>query len=948
MPQMSMEVIVDFADRLSGPARAAAESLNTIKTSAEGLAGIGESFTRATAGLRNAGTIFKNAGEGAEQLAGHLRVLDGVNVAPKITALAEAERLSGLGGRLRTVGTGAADMAVGLKAVDAINAEHIGVIAGAVERLSKASGERNPGKEMGSMGNGLEKAAGSADHLVTALSEVQAKLSAIAAAGTIEPLRAPSSGIGRTSGQARAGAGESAGGSQAQAGTSGASEPETASAAPGMNLSGTRYDPRQRHGWVEGIKNSIRHHAMNSIAMAVTPMPHGNIYGAAGHFFEEGGDLDAALATMKMNGIATADIGDTLTLAQDVSRRVPQTTIAQNVRGIMEARLALSGNLQGAQRFYETAAKAGQVVGFAQHDVSSGAKFSDSIYDMLRAGELANYVSDPAKLNSFIEGATRTAVYSQGKVFPKSYHMTAVYLRGALQGLSEDFYTNQLPFLMQELQTGKGAGGQAGSAIAQMAQTVSRATIAKKDVPEWVRLGLADGSKVDSKGILSSDGVVNRRMQQENPFDYAGFINDQLIAHGCTSKEDKLSEINLISGNQKFKQALEILVLQADRMREFTAHQAEVGSIDSNYATISNTYQGSLDALKGQAGSFAQTAGGYVQGLAIGSLQAGTRFMSGLTGDLGGGGTGTDPTPPPTGSPALPIIHGGTNLTDFSSKAAGALRLGSAAIESPIVTLMGKIAAGMTAPIATGLATAAGPLLSRVPGAGAVAELFPWLARMRVAANPWLTAAWAAGQFGSFMATPNTLGRGEGFDDARNRAIDAAALAKRQGVDYANAGPDILPAYHPAVKAPDPVTPPAVIKLPDATPAGATAGGQIAAGVASAAGAVAAQAEALMSKIRAILGGGVNVPVNLQTGGLPGVGGQANDKHAALSPVVRGSVTGQHVASIDSSSVVNNHQKTTVIVHVADNSGNPKETAKAVHEEFRKAGRSQLSDGVLT
>ncbi len=138
---------------------------------------------------------------------------------------------------------------------------------------------------------------------------------------------------------------------------------------------------------------------------------------------------------------------------------------------------------------------------------------------------------------------------------------------------------------------------------------------------------------------------------------------------------------------------------------------------------------------------------------------------------------------------------------------------------------------------------------------------------------------------------------------------------------------------------------PDAVKLPDATPAGAQAGSQIAAGVTAQSGAVAAAAEALMAKIRAVLGGGVDVPINLQPNGVPGVGGA--DKHASLSPAVHAGATGgQHVASAGPVTHIDN-RKTSVTVHVAA-SDNPKDTAKAVHDAFETASRSQLSDGVFS
>ena len=179
------------------------------------------------------------------------------------------------------------------------------------------------------------------------------------------------------------------------------------------------------------------------------------------------------------------------------------TTYAENIRGLLEARTALSGDLDDAMKLFPKATQYAAVYahsGGVSGDQVKAAK--DAIYQALRAGELRNVANDPARMDALLSGIMGANIASDGRITPKMFASNIQYARSAGLSLSDKFTNLTLPFLMGELQNGgKGAhGGQAGNALMSAYSTIVQGRIAKASLPEWEAAGQLDKRDVDDKG----------------------------------------------------------------------------------------------------------------------------------------------------------------------------------------------------------------------------------------------------------------------------------------------------------------------------------------------------------------------------------------------------------------------------------------------------------------
>lgn len=733
MPNMNMEVIVSFVDRLSGPAREAAQSLNQIKTSAEGLGRIGEHFTSATNGMRAAGTIFKNAGEGAGQLAGHLRVLDGVNVAPKLVALGKAATdMKDAGGIFRSAGKGAEQLATGIKALEGLDASKVTAIAEAMGKM-RANGSGGEGALAGDMktfATEAVKGAGAAERIEKALGGAAAHLSTLTANPALNALGGLASGPDASS-RTRPGVrtnGEQSGPAAIEA-PAPIRAPENAMTAPAIRLP-TRPQvtgAAGHHTFLGDIQKAHHRHLTNelggAVQLGVQPLIVSEL---AKSVFEQGSELNREMGIAKANGLPDDLVAGVRRHAENVARLIPQTDIANNFKAIMALRMATGGNLDEAESIFAKVAKAGVYVGQMTKDKGKGDNFAETAYDMVRTGELSNVITDRGRFDALMEGIARTAIYSEGKVTPQSYHATAVYLRGALQGLDQGFFVNQLPFIAQELASHGIAGGQAGSVVAQVEQMIGGATVKAKDVDKWVDMGLGDGSKIIGSGAQKkflSDGLFKQDLARRNPAEYAAWFKSKLIEHGYTTRDQQIAALNMLSGNLKFKQGMEIMMFQDERMEGFREHQGQVLPIEQGYDLFNNTMGGAWQALMGRYRSAEQTAGESAAPLIVPALKGVSAIVDRFNTDIGGGGD----------EQARPLQA----ISDISAAARAVTLFGNA----PGIR---QLLAGSTA------------LASKLPMFGPlIGEAAPLLGRFAMGANPYLSSAWLASNLYTYATTPN-------------------------------------------------------------------------------------------------------------------------------------------------------------------------------------------------
>jgi hypothetical protein len=437
--------------------------------------------------------------------------------------------------------------------------------------------------------------------------------------------------------------------------------------------------------------------------------------------YEQATGLQDAIAKMHLNGLSDGEIARVRAKAEEVAAMNKSTTPLANIGAIMEARLALGGDLNEAISTAGEMSKLRTIVGFSLgKDRAKAAE--DGVYDMLRTAEVRNVVKDPARRDALFKGMTAALIASNGRITPKQWHSTAIYGRSATQGLSDEFQNYRLPFLMQELQNG-GKGGPAGTALQALFRAIPLAIQKVSNIPEWRKLGMLDESKVikgkhgEDKGLLPS-AIKGSELEGTDPDKFVYLLMDNMAKIGIKERGPIIQEFAHLVGTGTGQTAVDVLGLQRARMDNFERTLKQVEDTATLFKQINETASQSvvnlhaqMDALKGNIGSSVIPA-------FTGMVDAASRFVGvASTAASVAGHNGNDPTQPGSGYGGKVgaligggLIWGATKLAArfpwIARIAAGAA--GTAATQSPWGALLG--------PTLLSGATRAGALASRYGG----------------------------------------------------------------------------------------------------------------------------------------------------------------------------------------------------------------------------------------
>ncbi len=682
---------------------------------------------------------------------------------------------------------------------------------------------------------------------------------------------------------------------------------------------------------------------------------------------DRAGSLQDEIARLQINGLTKDEQNAVRTRAEGIARKNQSTTVAGNIHGILEARAAMGGDLKHAIDFAEDMSKMSTVMGFVSGKKDRAKEFESISYDLLRSAELRNIINRPDELRAFMAAAMQNYIANGSRLTAKDWHQSAIYGRGSTMGFSQEFWNQKMPFLMQETKSSGGqGGGQAASALVQMHQAVVRGTIASKNVGQWVKYGLVDPKDVVKNKMgqlhIPPGRVKGYDLAQKDPAEWVQkYLLPALEAKGPITPEMKQAQIAGLFGSLKSQQIADVLAIQFDRMNSYVEMTKKALDAGPSLDIINSTFSQSIENLKAKATDFAATIGAApIEAASAGlrNLADAISYLTNKAGDINGGHNGSDPTDQSFGGqhPYMTMAGAGLLTALFG---VGAAKLAGGGMLSRVGG--GALGFGLGGPVggAVGAAVGGGLFNGGLFGAAQqlnIAAMQLQAAAAALGASPAATAAATAGTAGATAlgaANVTTLGA-----TVAGAALPVLAAGLGVGFIAAISTDETRRKLTDADSAPKllPVTPKLnfgtgdggagkILQLPDFTSYGVQAGQQVGQGVATgvqnSGGQATGEAQSIMDRIRAIFSVGVDVPVRVQQPNItPPAGG------AGALPTPAKPAGGSPPAPVKTGDR-RGGDTYNVAVHVSG-AGDPNAVARAVHDRFKTAARSQLSDGVYS
>ena len=438
--------------------------------------------------------------------------------------------------------------------------------------------------------------------------------------------------------------------------------------------------------------------------------------------FEQATSLQDAIVKMHLNGLSDSEIASIRAKAEEVSKLNRSTTPLSNINAIMEARLALGGDLKEALETAPEMSKFRTVLGFMLgKDRAKAAE--DATYDMLRTGELRGEISDTKRRTALFEGMTASIVASNGRITPQQFHKNVLYGRSAAQGWSDNFTNYRLPFLLQELGGGSGSkGGPAGVALQALFKAVVLGIGTQRNINAWRSIGRLDESKVQKTAMgerMLPGAVVGSSQAISDPDKFLYGVMDAMKAHGMNERGKQLEFFSQIAGAGTAQTAVDVMGLQRGRMDNLERVLKQVEDTDTLFAQINTTASQSVENLKAQLDTLSGNVGSSVIPTFTALTDTAARLVRVINGPASViGGNGADPTnghaAATSGALALGAAWGATALATRASRylARGLVtalrfsRIGAFLPASALASLSARIMAALGSGLVLGLSAA--------------------------------------------------------------------------------------------------------------------------------------------------------------------------------------------------------------------------------------------------
>jgi hypothetical protein len=329
------------------------------------------------------------------------------------------------------------------------------------------------------------------------------------------------------------------------------------------------------------------------------------------HSFSSAGDLDREMRLLQSRGWNPAQQQQMIDAARRASGNVQQVSQAKALHGLGELVYA-SGHLDFGLRNLEGVLKANEVIK-AQLGGEAGARHLDQMMELVKSGELKGFIQDQSKFSQWLDTSTQVALSTGGLVPPSKMFSAFKYARSALAGYDPAFIKSYLPELVQEMSTGKGAGGQggAGNALEAFKSTVVDRVMKAQMAKNWIDAGLADPTKAirDSRGDikgLSRGAIYGTDLATRNPKDWAdNYLIPALKQQGVDFNDPNymagvVQHVGDLFGTRTAKQIAQILVQQSEQMKARAGFTNQAQGVADSYDNLMQTYDERLGAVKAQ------------------------------------------------------------------------------------------------------------------------------------------------------------------------------------------------------------------------------------------------------------------------------------------------------------------------------------------------------------
>jgi hypothetical protein len=274
---------------------------------------------------------------------------------------------------------------------------------------------------------------------------------------------------------------------------------------------------------------------------------------------DKGSEIVHQLELMKGVGMKAGEIQGARSFGFQVSKAVPNVSVAEALRHLTELRYAF-GDLETAKKYAIPLERSNAIL----ESVKPGS--SDQVWEMVKALEQKGLTLKPDEFMSYVNTMTKVVQASLGKVDPQAFFQAFKYGRTAMLGWDEEFVGQYLPRLIQSMSGGGGSGsgtGGPGNALMSAFAKVVQGQMPKKAAQEFDRLGLTTSFK-DIKGSSAAQAdIVGASLFAKNPYAWVQTVLMPAMAkHGITDQNDVIQEISRLFPVRTASQVIGEMALQ--------------------------------------------------------------------------------------------------------------------------------------------------------------------------------------------------------------------------------------------------------------------------------------------------------------------------------------------------------------------------------------------------
>lgn len=203
-----------------------------------------------------------------------------------------------------------------------------------------------------------------------------------------------------------------------------------------------------------------------------------------------------------------------------------------------------------------------------------GTNYAEQVRQAVKALELKGVMMDaktgelkPELFKSYIEGMGRTLVATSGLVTPRDYFQFVQYARASGMSMSEDFFLNIAPTLMQEM-----GGAKAGTSSMSSFQALIGGQMTQRSAKALARLGLLDDATVKSYGHegltpKKFGELVGKELFLEDQFMwFQKVLKPALARKGITERQQLIEALGQIFGNRTAQTYADVLTIQDQKI----------------------------------------------------------------------------------------------------------------------------------------------------------------------------------------------------------------------------------------------------------------------------------------------------------------------------------------------------------------------------------------------